>query len=250
MVSDLPSEPLPPAPKSILRNRASSLREVTLVDQEDNNTAAVSDIKPVGILKRASADTPPSKHPIADVQSEFIAKLKQKSSSAAPPPPPNRNLTSIPTKKEESVDGRASDNVVSQQGEPISTIGVLGSSVRTPSVKSDDMDLDDDDEPEEENNVNDWSSTDKEMWQEERQGLIPHQFEHKPPVKPPSPEPLLPRHPGPPRPYGGYNPYQAPRGYSPQPRPQYFRGSSPGGPPPAKRPYFPRQQQRMPFYRY
>ncbi|XP_052793995.1 regulation of nuclear pre-mRNA domain-containing protein 2-like isoform X2 [Mya arenaria] len=124
------------APKSILRNsRASSLKEVTLIDENSRHASKGAEMKPAGILKKPPTGINPASTRNTDTQNEFINILKQKSSSSAnlPPPPLTRTLTSINT-----VETGAS------ACEAISTIGVIGNSGRPTSAGSDDMDIDND----------------------------------------------------------------------------------------------------------
>lgn len=154
-VDEILETSLPPAPKkSILRNsRTSSLREVTLVEETSKNASQTDEVthfrehKPVSILKKPT-DTKPIISNNDSTQSEFINILKQKSGSNSnlpDAPPSSRTLTTISAESfglGYSV-GNVSGN--NSQGEPISTIGVVGSSKRTSSVQSDDMDVDRDD---------------------------------------------------------------------------------------------------------
>lgn len=161
-VDEILETSLPPAPKkSILRNsRTSSLREVTLVEETTSKTNVVENVlspetnkhytpgfpqprehKPVSILKKSN-DVKPVTSQGDSAQSEFINILKQKSganSNLPDVPPSSRTLTTIPT-GEPAPSGHSLEN--NRKGEPISTIGVVGNSGRSSSVKSDDMDLD------------------------------------------------------------------------------------------------------------
>ena len=186
-----PPKPRHTAPKGILRNsRSSSLREVTLVDDSESNGDRINSVnapvippvvKPIGILKKPPTDVKPVDH-VGDVQSEFIAKLKQKSSGShnVPSGPPNsRTLTTVHV-EESNVTDTNSISHDDEHGEHISTIGVLGSVNCANSVKSDDMDIDngDDEGNIEVNNENEWvDNIDSEEWQEERQGYISRDYD-------------------------------------------------------------------------
>lgn len=156
-------QPLPPAPKSILRNnRTSSLREVTLVDESKTVPSQASKMEPspVSILKRPGSTG--AQHNNSDTQNEFISILKHKSGATSnlPPPPSTRTLTSINT-----IDMNTS------AGQQISTIGVIGNSGRNVPAQSDDMDIDDDNgyEPEQEyvgadSGDNNWGNDNGQTW--------------------------------------------------------------------------------------
>lgn len=279
-VDEILETSLPPPPKkSILRNRMSSLREVTLVEETNTESSHVSeqnnppgnqnvthiipqvrDHKPAGILKRPPTDIKPVNSQNDNTQSEFINILKQKSGANAnlPDPPSGRVQTSTSAADFAPAE-QGKDSTGHSHGETINTIGVLGKSGRPSSVQSDDMDIDTDDRDFNGNNEevrtwkpqNDWSKPRESL---EPQEELPADYDSPggPPPRPQwhdhnehheqhgGPRSWQPRAQGYDR--GGFHPRG---GFTPRPRFQdNFRGPSP-----AKRPFF-SPRQRMPYYRY
>ncbi|KAK3601074.1 hypothetical protein CHS0354_029301 [Potamilus streckersoni] len=158
-----PPKPLPPPPKGILRNRSSSLKEVTIIDDEKDknynkdeasfppkppNQPPPSGDRKSSNLIQISSPAGGVEANSSDVQSEFIAKLKRKTTGGSnlviPPIVDNKkvengrpnvfsqnpvrpNLTTITPQADETTESEANSiSVIGSNdtvGEPIKTLG-------------------------------------------------------------------------------------------------------------------------------